>query len=54
MVNWKRFSGKEGQQIPDMNEEYINLFLNDIPSYMKKNTWEKFLKADIFQILINV
>jgi phosphoribosylaminoimidazole-succinocarboxamide synthase len=44
------FQGKEGQQIPDMNEEYINSVSERYIELYEKILGEKFLKADISNI----
>ena len=44
------FQGKEGQQIPDMNEEYINSVSERYIELYEKITGEAFVKADLSNI----
>lgn len=44
------FQGKEGQQIPEMNDEYINSVSERYIELYEKIMGEKFVKADVFNI----
>jgi phosphoribosylaminoimidazole-succinocarboxamide synthase len=50
LVNQNGFQGLEGQQIPDMTEEYIETVSERYIELYEKNPWEKFVKADISNI----
>jgi len=44
------FQGKEGQQIPEMNKEYINSVSERYIELYEKITGEDFIKADLTNI----
>jgi phosphoribosylaminoimidazole-succinocarboxamide synthase len=50
LVNQNGFQGLEGQQIPDMTEEYIETVSERYIELYEKILGEKFVKADISNI----
>lgn len=48
------FQGKDGQQVPDMNEEFINLVSERYIELYEKITGEKFVKYDTSDVLNRV